>query len=271
MGTRWSTCLSATSNTPSSSGSRRRSSAARATDRNIAGVYEPTGATVQPALLARGLRRAALSMGVRITRAHADDPARPRPAAPRGHAKRQRERGEGDPRHERVVHRVPGAQADHRRGRERHRGDPADARAPRRLGLQRRHVHLGFTDPGELLPPDDGRAPRLWHGRRPALLRQPCGRSLQRRIAAGRRGRALLPLDVSRFQRRAHRDELDRAGRPLPQRAAFLRPPRWPRRSALRLGLLRQRRGTHIRRRPDPRLPRPRRKGRVVAVRPGTG
>ena len=36
------------------------------TDRHIAGVYEPTGATVQPALLARGLRRAALSMGVRI-------------------------------------------------------------------------------------------------------------------------------------------------------------------------------------------------------------
>ena len=36
------------------------------TDRHVAGVYEPTGATVQPALLARGLRRVALARGVRI-------------------------------------------------------------------------------------------------------------------------------------------------------------------------------------------------------------
>ena len=35
-------------------------------DKHLAGVYEPTGATVQPALLAHGLRRVALSMGVRI-------------------------------------------------------------------------------------------------------------------------------------------------------------------------------------------------------------
>ena len=35
-------------------------------DKHIAGVYEPTGATVQPALLAHGLRRVALSKGVRI-------------------------------------------------------------------------------------------------------------------------------------------------------------------------------------------------------------
>ena len=35
-------------------------------DRHIAGIFEPTAASVQPALLARGLRRAALSAGVRI-------------------------------------------------------------------------------------------------------------------------------------------------------------------------------------------------------------
>ena len=35
-------------------------------DRHIAGVFEPTAASVQPALLARGLRRVALAMGVRI-------------------------------------------------------------------------------------------------------------------------------------------------------------------------------------------------------------
>ena len=41
---------------------RRRSG----TDRHIAGIFEPTAASVQPARLARGLRRVALSMGVRI-------------------------------------------------------------------------------------------------------------------------------------------------------------------------------------------------------------
>jgi glycine/D-amino acid oxidase-like deaminating enzyme len=35
-------------------------------DRHLAGVWEPAGATVQPALLARGLRRVALERGVEI-------------------------------------------------------------------------------------------------------------------------------------------------------------------------------------------------------------
>jgi len=35
-------------------------------DKHISGVFEPTGATVQPAHLARGLRRAALAQGIRI-------------------------------------------------------------------------------------------------------------------------------------------------------------------------------------------------------------
>ncbi len=35
-------------------------------DRHISGVFEPSAATVQPALLARGLRRAALAKGIRI-------------------------------------------------------------------------------------------------------------------------------------------------------------------------------------------------------------
>ena len=58
------------------------------TDRHIAGVYEPTGASVQPALLARGLRRVALSKGVRIyertplTRLDRSRP--PRVVTPRG-------------------------------------------------------------------------------------------------------------------------------------------------------------------------------------------
>ncbi len=57
-------------------------------ERHIAGVFEPTGASVQPALLARGLRRAALSMGVRIYERtpmmslHRGRP--PRVVAPRG-------------------------------------------------------------------------------------------------------------------------------------------------------------------------------------------
>ena len=58
------------------------------TDRHVAGVYEPTGASVQPALLARGLRRVALSKGVRIyertplTRLDRSRP--PRVVTPRG-------------------------------------------------------------------------------------------------------------------------------------------------------------------------------------------
>ena len=58
------------------------------TDRHLAGIFEPTGASVQPARLARGLRRAALSMGVRIyertpmTRLDRSRP--PRVVAPRG-------------------------------------------------------------------------------------------------------------------------------------------------------------------------------------------
>jgi putative aminophosphonate oxidoreductase len=35
-------------------------------DKHVSGVYEPTAATVQPALLARGLRRVALEKGIRI-------------------------------------------------------------------------------------------------------------------------------------------------------------------------------------------------------------
>ena len=142
------------------------------TDRHIAGVYEPTGASVQPALLARGLRRVALSKGVRIYERTPVDPARPQPAAARGHPARHADRRQGGHRHERLGDHVPGAAADHRRDLERYRGDPADARAPRRLRLERRHVHLGFPDPGELLPADRGWPRCFRHRRRATLLRQ---------------------------------------------------------------------------------------------------
>ena len=107
------------------------------TDRHVSGVYEPTGATVQPALLARGLRRAALAKGVRIyertplTRLERSRP--PRVVTPRGTLTADK-----------VViamnawsNHVPGTPADHPRDRERHRRDPADAGPPRRLGLGR--------------------------------------------------------------------------------------------------------------------------------------
>lgn len=61
---------------PEETGSRTGSAA------HIAGVFEPTAATVQPALLARGLRRVALNKGVRIferspmTRLHRSRPPR---------------------------------------------------------------------------------------------------------------------------------------------------------------------------------------------------
>ncbi len=57
-------------------------------DRHLSGVFEPTAASVQPALLARGLRRAALSKGVRLyenTPMRRLDRARPpRVVTPRG-------------------------------------------------------------------------------------------------------------------------------------------------------------------------------------------
>ena len=52
------------------------------TDRHVAGVYEQTGASVQPALLARGLRRRGALEGCAHLRTDAVDPARPQPAAP---------------------------------------------------------------------------------------------------------------------------------------------------------------------------------------------
>ena len=153
------------------------------TDRHVSGVYEPTGATVQPALLARGLRSVALAKGVRIYERTPLDPARPRPPAPRDHAARHGGRRQGGHRHERVVDHVPGAEADHPGDRERYRRDEADAGPSRRLRLERRDVHLGFPYLGELLPAHHGRARRLRHRRRAALLRQQGGRALQRRFA----------------------------------------------------------------------------------------
>ena len=120
---------------------------------------------------ARAAPRGALQRCANL-RTDAVDPARPQPAAARGHPARHADRRQGGHRHERLGDHVPGAAADHRRDLERHRRDPADARAPRRLRLERRHVHLGFPDPGELLPPDRGWARRLRHRRRAALLRQ---------------------------------------------------------------------------------------------------
>ena len=63
---------------------RRRSG----TERHVAGIYEPTGASVQPALLAHGLRRTALAMGVRIYErtpmSRLDRTRPPRVVTPRG-------------------------------------------------------------------------------------------------------------------------------------------------------------------------------------------
>ncbi|MBT5674967.1 MAG: FAD-dependent oxidoreductase [Rhodospirillaceae bacterium] len=45
---------------------REKVAARTGSDRHLSGVFEPTAATVQPALLARGLRRVALAQGIRI-------------------------------------------------------------------------------------------------------------------------------------------------------------------------------------------------------------
>ena len=241
------------------------------TDRHIAGVYEPTGASVQPALLARGLRRVALSKGVRIyertplTRLDRSRP--PRVVTPRGTLTADK-----------VVIAMNAWATMFPELRRTIVVISSDIVATRpmperlaRFRLGRRHVHLGFPDPGELLPADRGWPRCFRHRRRETLLRQQGRRSLKRRLPARPRGRGLFPPYLSPFQRCADRDELDRAGRPLPQRTPLLRPPRRPRRPALWPRLLGQRRGAHLRRRPRPRLARPRREGRVVRVRAGAG
>ena len=77
-------------------------------DKHIAGVFEPTGATVQPALLAHGLQAHGALAGRAHLRADADDEPPPRPPTARGHAPGHRDGGEGGHRHERLVHHAPG-------------------------------------------------------------------------------------------------------------------------------------------------------------------
>lgn len=52
--------------TPFEEWSRDQVAARTGSDKHLSGVFEPTAATVQPALLARGLRRAALAQGIQI-------------------------------------------------------------------------------------------------------------------------------------------------------------------------------------------------------------
>ena len=205
------------------------------TDRHVAGVYEPTGATVQPALLARGLRRVALARGVRIYERtpmmslHRSRP--PQVVTPRGIADRR----EGGHRHERLVHHAAGAAAHHPRDLERYRGDPADAGPPRRLRLGGRDVHLGFPHLVNYYRPTmDGRVAFGTGGGR---------LSFGNRVDERFNGASPRAREVERYFRhiypnfggRADRDELDRAHRPLLERAPLLRPARRARRPALRL------------------------------------
>lgn len=68
---------------------RRRSGTAR----TLAGVFSPRGATVQPALLVRGMRRVAMEMGVRI---HEHSPVLSVDAGPRPRVRTQRGSVEAD-------------------------------------------------------------------------------------------------------------------------------------------------------------------------------
>ena len=113
-----------------------------------AGVFEPSAATVQPAALARGLRRAALASGVRIyehTRVRSF--SRGTPVILRTDA-RAADRGEAGHRLERLGGRDPRARAGDRRDHERHGRDGAGARGPLEDRLDRRRVHHRLSDDG---------------------------------------------------------------------------------------------------------------------------
>ena len=107
---------------------------------HLAGVLDPSAATVQPAKLARGLRRVALELGVRLhehTRVTASRPPQPGRAAD------------------------PVRRADRRPGRDRHQRlgrQPARAAHPPRRDHERHHPHRARRPSG--WPRSAGRAAR---------------------------------------------------------------------------------------------------------------
>ena len=183
---------------------RRSGSAA-----HLDGVFEPSSATLQPALLARGLARVARERGVALferSPMRALERARPlvvrtpRGAVRAGTVVIATGAWAGPPRR---------AAAGVRRRRLRHRDHrarPGRARADR---LARRRQRLRLAPDGALLPHDGGRSRRLRQGRRSPRLRRAPAR-LQRAGAARRR---VSPRGCARPIRRWPPSRLRRAGR----------------------------------------------------------
>ena len=131
---------------------------------HIAGVLDPSAATVQPAKLARGLRRVALELGVRI---HEHSRVTPSTGAARPccDAERRADRRPGRDRDQRVG-RQP-ARAAHAAGRhlERHHPHRGGARAAGRDRLDRVRGDLRLAGDDPLLPAHAGRPRDVRQGR----------------------------------------------------------------------------------------------------------
>ena len=222
------------------------------TPRLHGGIYTSMGATVQPARLARGLRRALLERGVRIheqspvTRFGSGSPGR------RGDAGRHGSCRRGDRGAERVggpLETVPAAAHGPRQLHRAHRAGPREAR---RAPVDQRHGAVGPPGGAPLRPHHARRQDRVrrrWDAagtgaldRTPVLVGRTSGRASPRRI---------LP-DVPVVRRRPHRGRLGRTDRRCWTPSAVLRLT-GTRERALRARLHRQRRRPVTSGRADPR------------------
>ena len=233
---------------------------------HLAGVFEPTCATVQPALLARGLRRVALERGIRIFE-HTPMPKLERSSPARVHTTL------GAVTAGTVVLALNAWLAQLPELSRSLAVIASDMIAtdpvPDRLAGDRpdeRHRDLRFPTARQLLPDNAGRADRVRTRRRCA---HPAGQDrpgVLGALAAARRRRRQLPRDLPGPGRRRDTEQLDRPDRPLARRAPVLRLAPRAVRPSLRVRVLRKWGRPVVPRWSHPHVARPRARRRMDAV-----
>ena len=204
-----------------------------------AGAFMRDGAQVQPALLARGLRRVLLERGVTIhegtevTRLDAGPPAVA--VTPGGSVRAPK----AVLARERVGRGLAAAAPPARRLEQLHRADGPGAREAGRDRLDGRRAGHRLPHLGSLLPDHARRPDRIRRRWRPRL--EPDRRFVHPRRACGAGGGGGLSAPVSKLRRRASRGRVGRPDRRLADPPPHLRQPgAWQR--LLRARLHRQRR-----------------------------
>ena len=205
---------------------------------HLAGVFEPTCATVQPARLARGLRQVALDRGVRIFE-HSPMTKLERSRPPRVHTTL------GAVTAGTVVlamnawlAQAARAVAVARRHRERHDRHRAGSGAPGGDRPDERHRDLRLPAARQLLPHDARRTHRVRARRRSADAARSYRRRVLRRLATCGGHRGELPHDLPGSRRRGDPEQLDGSDRPIARRPPVLRQPAGSARPPLRRRIL---------------------------------